>query len=73
MRDGKRWAQWDHTAAILTTLRRVHGDKKVTYKELHPYIAGDPVEQRKRFKEVSRAAQRGQEKTHGERERHKSG
>lgn len=40
MVNGKRSAQWDHTAALILTVRKCAGDKNAKFD--HPYINDGP-------------------------------
>jgi uncharacterized protein YeaO (DUF488 family) len=57
MQAGKRSAAWDHTAALITHLRKCHGDKKAEFAQFQPYIDDLQEHNRQAFKKISRAAQ----------------
>jgi hypothetical protein len=52
MQRGKRSAQWDHTAALITHIRLAAGDKKAKPQAYHPYV--DPPDDRAKFKQLVR-------------------
>lgn len=39
MQAGARTAAWDHTAALITHLRLVNGDKDANFEQFHPDTA----------------------------------
>jgi len=63
MQAGKRSAAWDHTAALITHLRKCHGDKKAEFATFHPYIEDRQQYNRQAFKRIARAAQAEQRQT----------
>lgn len=60
MREGKRSADWDHTAALITHLRKCHGDKKAEFALFHPYLDDRQEYNRQAFKKIARAARQTQ-------------
>lgn len=62
---GRERDNWNNTAAIIVTLRAVlGGGKHCRLEEVHPHYAAEvKAEGRRKFKELSRAAQKAQQAT----------
>lgn len=55
MQEGRRSAEWDHTAALIAQLRAVHGDKTARFEKFHPYLENAAALRRK-FKQAVKQA-----------------
>jgi hypothetical protein len=53
MQRGKRTADWDHTAALITHIRKCNGDKTCKMQDFHPYATENgAADARRQFKEL---------------------